>query len=124
MIPSIRTDRLDAAVEFYVDRLGFAVVRGTPAEANVALSRGGERVMLEAPGDFYSAGYNEAIGARVGSPSPHSLYIEEPELEDYYAAVQEKGVEIVDALAPRPWGQVEFTLADGDGNWLTFWRLS
>ena len=121
MIPSIRTVDLQAAVNFYTDKLDFAVLRGTAEEGNVAVARGAERLMLEAAGDHYSPVYNEAIAARLGSPSPHSLYLEENELESYYEALQRAGVEIVDPLAERPWGQTEFTVADGDGNWLTFW---
>ena len=33
-------------------------------------------------------------------------------------------MEVVDPLADRPWGQAEFTVADPDGHWLTFWRTS
>ena len=121
MIPSIRTIDLQKAVDFYTQKLGFDVLRGVPADGNVALARGSERLMLEAAGDHYSPAYNEAIGARLGSPSPHSLYLEEEALDAYYEQLQSAGVEIVDPLAPRPWGQTEFTVADGDGNWLTFW---
>ena len=121
MIPSIRTADLQDALDFYTDKLGFTVLRGTPSDGNVALARGDERLMLETAADHYSPGYNEAIVARLGSPSPHSLYLEEDDLAGYYEALQRAGVEIVDPLAPRPWGQTEFTVADGDGNWLTFW---
>ncbi|HZT45433.1 MAG TPA: VOC family protein [Gaiellaceae bacterium] len=122
MIPSIRVQDLDASLAFYEEKLGFDVARGTAADGNVALTRGDERVMLEAAGEFYSPAYNEAIRARLGSSSPHAWYLEEPNLEAYHEQIRAKGVEIVDPLAARPWGQVEFTLADADGNWLTFWR--
>jgi catechol 2,3-dioxygenase-like lactoylglutathione lyase family enzyme len=122
MIPSIRTADLTGAVDFYTDRLGFEVVRSS--EGNVAVALGGERLMLEAPGAFYSPGYDEAIRARLGAVSPHAFYIEAPELESYYEKLQAAGVEIVDPLAPRPWGQSEFTVADRDGNWLTFWSAA
>jgi predicted enzyme related to lactoylglutathione lyase len=80
--------------------------------------------MLEAPGAFYSPGYDEAIRARLGAVSPHAFYIEAPELESYYEKLQAAGVEIVDPLAPRPTGHSEFTGADSDGNWLTVWAGS
>jgi catechol 2,3-dioxygenase-like lactoylglutathione lyase family enzyme len=124
MIPSIRVPDLEAALDFYTGKLRFSVVRGAAADGNVALARGEERVMLEGAGDFYSPGYNAAIRARIGSASPHALYFEEPELDSYYRDVQEAGVGIVDPLSERPWGQAEFTVADGDGNWLTFWARS
>jgi catechol 2,3-dioxygenase-like lactoylglutathione lyase family enzyme len=122
MIPSIRTADVPGAVDFYTDKLGFEVARSS--EGNVALTFGDERLMLEAAGTFYSPEYNEAIRARMGTASPHSLYIEAPEVESYYERLQAAGVQVVDPLLPRPWGQVEFTVADRDGNWLTFWAVT
>jgi len=122
MIPSIRTADVAGAVDFYTDKLGFEVVRSS--EGNVAVSLGDERLMLEAATDFYSPEYNEAIRARMGTASPHALYIEVPEVEPYYENVQAAGVQVVDPLSPRPWGQTEFTVADRDGNWLTFWAAT
>ena len=122
MIPSIRTADVPAAVDFYTDKLGFEVARSS--EGNVALTLGEERVMLEAAGDFYSPEYNAAIAARVGAASPHAFYIEVADIERYYEKLRAVGVEIVDPLAARPWGQAEFTAADGDGNWLSFWEAA
>jgi len=121
VIPSLRFADLDAACTFYTGTLGFEVVRGEPAEGNVAVTRGAARLMLEAAGDFYVPEYNDEIRARLAAPSPHSLYIEEPELDAYYERLRAAGVEIVDPLAERPWGQAEFTAADCAGNWLSFW---
>jgi uncharacterized glyoxalase superfamily protein PhnB len=123
VIPSIRFADLDAAVTFYVDTLGFEVLRGAAADGNVAVTRGAGRMMLEAAGDFYDPGYNDAIRERLGASSPHSLYVEVPELEEYYERLREAGVRIVDPIAPRPWGQVEFTAEDHAGNWLSFWAV-
>ena len=124
MIPSVRFRDLDAAVDFYVNTLGFELVRGTPGDGNVAVSHGPARLMLEAAGEFYGAPYNEEIRARLASPPAHSLYLEEPELEAYYARLQDAGVRVVDPLAERPWGQAEFTVEDSGGNWLSFWRAT
>ncbi|HUJ55637.1 MAG TPA: VOC family protein [Gaiellaceae bacterium] len=122
MIPSIRTGDVSGAVDFYTGKLGFELLRSS--EGNVAVGLGDERVMLEAAGSFYSPEYNEAIRARLGAASPHALYIEVAEIEPYYEKLRAAGVEVVDPLAPRPWGQSEFTVADGDGNWLTFWTAT
>ena len=53
-----------------------------------------------------------------------TLYIEAPDLEELYERVQEAGATIVDPVADRPWGQLEFTLEDHMGNWLTFWKAT
>lgn len=121
VMPSIRFNDLPAALEFY-KRLGFSHRRGTPEESNVALDYGDASVMLEAPGDFYSSAYNEAILQRIGGKSPNALYMEATDLDELYARAQAIGAKIVDPLAPRDWGQHEFTVEDPEGNWLTFWK--
>ena len=50
------------------------------------------------------------------------MYIEAPDLDAYYERLKADGIEIVDPIADRPWGQREFTVADPQGNWLSFWR--
>lgn len=122
VIPSIRVPNLGNALAFYQETLGFALERADTGSGNCSLSRGDARIMLETPSDFYSPGYNDAIRQRAGTRSAMALYIEAPDLEDLYARVRESGVQVVDPLADRPWGQSEFTVADLDGNWLTFWK--
>ena len=122
--PTIRVGEMAAGLAFYVDQLGFALERGGPTDDNSAIARGDARLMIEVAGDLYSERYNEAIRRRLGTPSAMALYMEAPDLEELYMRLQASGVEIVDPLADRPWGQREFTVADPDGNWLTFWRAS
>ena len=124
VIPTIRVGDMPAGLSFYVDQLGFTLERGGPADDNSAIARGDARLMLEAAGDLYSPGYNEAIRHRLGTPSAMALYMEASDLDALYARLEASGVEIVDPLADRAWGQHEFTVADPDGNWLTFWRVS
>jgi catechol 2,3-dioxygenase-like lactoylglutathione lyase family enzyme len=124
VIPTIRVGDMSAGLAFYVGQLGFTLERGGPADDNSAVARGDARLMLEVAGDLYSRGYNDAIRRRLGTPSAMALYMEAPDLDALYARLEALGVEIVDPLADRPWGQSEFTVADPDGNWLTFWRAS
>jgi uncharacterized glyoxalase superfamily protein PhnB len=121
VIPSIRVEDLDAALSFYVDRLGFSA-EGDAQHGNVSVVRGDARLMLESAADFYADAYNAAIRERLGSVSPHALYMEADDLEELHASLEGSEVRIVDALADRPWGQAEFTVEDPAGNWLTFWR--
>ena len=122
--PAIRVRDMAVALAFYTERLGFVVERGGPADSNCSLARGDARLMLETAGDLYSVPYNEAIRGRLGSLSPIALYVEAEDLDALYARLAEAGVEVVDPLADRPWGQAEFTVADPDGQWLTFWRAT
>lgn len=122
VIPTIRVPDMAAALDFYENGLGFTAERGGPEDDNVSLSRGGARIMIEVPADLYGPAYNAAIESRIGSTSPTALYMEAPDLEDLYNDLRAAGVEIVDPLRDRAWGQTEFTIADLVGNWLTFWK--
>jgi uncharacterized glyoxalase superfamily protein PhnB len=121
VIPSIRVADMADALDFYVVRLGFSV-EGDSAHENVSIVRGDARLMLETAADFYGDAYNAAIRQRLGSVSPHALYMEADDLEELHRALQESGATIVDPLSDRTWGQAEFTVEDPNGNWLTFWK--
>jgi uncharacterized glyoxalase superfamily protein PhnB len=121
VIPSIRVVDMEDALDFYVGRLSFTV-GGDATQPNVSIVRGDARLMLETTADFYGDTYNAAIRQRLGSVSPHALYMEAEDLEELHRALEEAGATIVDPLADRPWGQAEFTVEDPAGNWLTFWK--
>jgi uncharacterized glyoxalase superfamily protein PhnB len=124
VVPTIRVTDMAAALDFYTERLGFTVSRGGPTDPNCVVTRGDARLMLEVAGDLFSPGYNAAIRDRLGSASATTLYMEAEDLDALYADAREGGVEVVDPLADRPWGQSEFTVADPHGQWLTFWRAT
>ena len=124
VIPAIRVRDMGEALDFYKNQLGFTVERETPDAVNVSLARGDARIMIEIPTDLYSAEYNDAIQSRIDLKSPIALYMEAPDLEEFYSRLQESGVNIVDPLADRPWGQTEFTIEDPQGNWLSFWKTT
>ena len=121
VIPTVRVPDMREALDFYVGQLGFGLDRGGPDEVNSSLRRGDARIMLEVPTDLYSPAYNDAIRRRLGGTAPISLYIEAPDLEEFYERLEASSVTIVDPIAPRPWGQSEFTVEDHVGPWLTFW---
>jgi uncharacterized glyoxalase superfamily protein PhnB len=122
VIPSIRVKDMEAALSFYRDLLGFEVERNGSEVGNAALVRGDARIMLETSAGFYSASYNAAIEERLGARSSIALYMEAMDLDDLYRRIVDAGVPIEDPLAEREWGQREFTVADPDGLWLTFWQ--
>jgi uncharacterized glyoxalase superfamily protein PhnB len=124
VIPTIRVREMATILPFYLDQLGFSLERGGPTSDNSALQRGDARVMVEVAGDLYSPGYNDAIRKRIGTPSAVTLYIEAPDVDAMHDRLTASGANIVDPLADRPWGQREFTVADPDGNWFTFWSAS
>lgn len=122
VIPAIRTHDLARLLAFYTDTLGFHIERGTADEGHVSVSFGEARLMLESIGDLYSPAYNAAIGERSRARGSTALYIEADDLDGLHGRVMAAGAVIADPLAPRDWGQREFTVEDADGNWLTFWQ--
>jgi len=124
VIPSIRVADMSGALDFYANVLGFDVERGGPADSNCSLTRGDARLMLETAADHFGDAYNEAIRERLGSPSPHALYIEAEDIDALTDRLAAAHARIVDPLAERPWGQRELTVEDTEGNWLTFWRAT
>lgn len=124
VIPSLRVRDMKRELDFYTDALGFTIQRGTADDDNVSLNRGEAHFMIEKPGGFYSDAYNAAIKERMGSPSPHALYVEAPDLDELHEKLVAAGAKILDPLAERPWGQAEFTVEDPEGNWLTFWKAT
>ena len=125
VIPSIRVRDMAEALAFYQGRLEFTLASGGDGATNSSLTRGDARVMLETAADHYGDEYNEAIRERLGTQSSMALYIEAEDLASFHSRLEAGGgARIIDRLAPRPWGQEEFTMEDHEGNWLTFWRKS
>ena len=123
VIPSIRVRDMVEALAFYRATLGFTLDSGGDAATNSSLTREDAHVMIETAADHYSDEYNAAIRERLGTPSSVALYMEASDLAAFYARLEASAeVRIVDPLAPRPWGQDEFTIEDPDGTWLTFWK--
>lgn len=119
VIPTVRVHDVRAVLDHYRDVLAFTIERDDPENSTVV--RNEARIMVEPSGSLYSDEYNAEIRERIGGKAPNALYIEEPDIDAYYERVRGAGARIVDPLAPRPWGQREFTVEDGAGNWLTFW---
>ena len=122
VIPAIRTHDLARLLSFYTDTVGFQLERGTAEEGHVSVSFGPARLMLESVSDLYGPAYNAAIGERSRARGSTALYIEADDLDALHGRVAAAGAVIIDPLAPRDWGQREFTVEDIDGNWLTFWK--
>ena len=124
VIPSIRVRDMAEALAFYSGTLEFTLDSGGEDATNSSLTRGDAHVMVETAADHYSDEYNAAIRERLGNRSSIALYIEASDLAAFHARLEAAGARIVDPLAERPWGQAEFTVADHEENWLTFWKKS
>lgn len=110
VIPQLRITNASRSMEFYVDELGFSVDwehrfgPGYPLFAR--LTRQGQTLFLtEHSGD-----------CQVGG----AVYFVVSDATQCWAEFEQRGVVATNALAPTPWGTVEFLVTDPDGNRLRF----
>lgn len=85
----------------------------------------GARVLTHRPGVFAMVQIGKArVGllARAQNLGFH-LEIETADLDAMYAQLQEAGIEPKTPPTKRPWGEVDFTVADPDGNIVEFGEL-
>lgn len=108
---------LDRTVDFYVDVLGFALLRDERATESpyVYLGLGEVRV-----GAVPSWGPPPADAARI-PPIGVELVLEVDHLEGARARVAAAEWPVTQELTQRPWGLRDFRLVDPDGY---FWRIT
>ncbi|MCJ7872555.1 VOC family protein [Phaeobacter sp. J2-8] len=91
----------------YRDRFGFDIRWHNPEGRIGAVSHGECALFLRA-------------GAGAGAPAVVWIFAED--VVAVHADLIQRGAEIVDPLADRPWGLRQFTARDGDGNILHFFH--
>ena len=108
LFPVFAVRDLDAALDFYQDKLGFSLAWtwGTPA-TRAGVSIGDVEIQLDAAGE----------GA---PPGPSVVCCHMTAVQPYYAACKARGVLFARELAERPWGMVDFRVIDPDGNQIGF----
>lgn len=107
LFPVFAVEDLGAALNFYVDQLGFSIAWqwGQPVHrAGVALGN------IEIQLDSESAG---ATGVSV-------VYIHMEDVASYYEECRARGTTFLYELDERPWGTRDFRVADPSGNRLGF----
>jgi len=108
LFPVFSVSKLDAALDFYENKLGFAVAWswGTPA-TRAGISLDDIEIHLDCAG----------VGA---PPGPSVVYCHMTDVHSYYAACKSRGVSFALDLGERPWGMVDFRVADPDDNRIGF----
>jgi len=111
--PQLRTVDLEKAIKFYTDKLGFDLA-----------------FQYE---DFYAGiSFGEYVIhlKLVDSPDPSINYVHEgkhlhlhlgvEDIQSTYDSLEKKGVTIIENISKRPWGLLEFVIADPDGHTIYF----
>jgi catechol 2,3-dioxygenase-like lactoylglutathione lyase family enzyme len=113
---------LESSVAWYVEVLGFGLVRADPGYAS--LQRGdvvlGLGPTAKLPPDGAGPGHTQArVARRPGAGIEVVLELDEPAAVEAAAArVTEKGWPLVEPLTDRPWGLRDFRVVDPDGYYL------
>jgi uncharacterized glyoxalase superfamily protein PhnB len=108
-VPEIPVDDMKRAAAYYQGSLGFTLDWGGEELGLAGISRGSCRMFLASP--EYRKGYGNAGPALIW------LNLEsQDEVAELYRAWSARGVKMISAPEPKPWGLFEFTAADPDGN--------
>jgi len=118
VMPIIRVASVDAARDFYVDKLGFTHVMGMVGKDGqldfVTVVLGGARVMFSrAPGA-------DEASAR-GAKQPVEIYLQVDDVDGYHNQMKKKGVKISDPLTLQWWGDRTFKVLDPNGYEIWFY---
>ena len=113
--PMIAVGSVDAARDFYVDKLGFQHVMGMVGKDGqldfVSVVMGGARVMLTRA---------QATDARPAK-QPVEFYMQVENVDAYHDIVKKNGVGISDPLTQQWWGDKTFKVIDPNGYQLWFY---
>lgn len=119
--PLLAVRDMKKTIKFYKDTLGFKVGMVFPDADNpeyADLSKDG-MVLMFIPAKDHGIGSKEKLGIGV------YLYMEiDGDIDEYYAQLKKKGVNIVADIKDEPFGVRDFMIKDIDGYQLTFNRPS
>ena len=115
VMPMIAVGSVDAARDFYVDKLGFEHVMGMVGKDGqldfVTVVLGGARIM-----------FSRAQGGdgRAGK-QPVEIYLQVEKVDAYHDQVKKNGVKISDPLTLQWWGDRTFKVLDPNGYEIWFY---
>jgi uncharacterized glyoxalase superfamily protein PhnB len=104
--PEIPVSNLRGAIEYYEQRLGFAVSMETPGGDYAIVERDGLAIHL-----FQDDG---------GSHSPVGIHIFTHELDELHAEIVRRGARLSQPIVRKPWGNRDFRVHDQWGNEIKF----
>ncbi len=115
VMPMIAVDSVDAARDFYVEKLGFAHVMGMVGKDGqldfVTVVLGGARIMFS----------RAQSGDREPGKKPVEIYLQVDDVDNYHDKVRKNGVRISDPLTMQWWGDRTFKVLDPNGYEIWFY---
>ncbi len=112
---------VDASVAFYVDKLGFTLVRADPEGDG----RHGFAVLARGDAEFMFV-HESSLGPvnRAALPYPRAAGVDirlmVDDVDAVYASVRARGVNVVLPIDDRPYGLRDFIISDADGYRIRF----
>lgn len=110
VMPRVPVSDLERSIGYYQDALGLNLAWRTGDGQLAAMASGAIETLLLVPDDG------------DGAPRPQSFYVYVEDPEALCAEVELAGGDIVDPVARRPYGMVDFVVRDPDGHRFTFGR--
>ena len=113
LAPQLLVDDLDRAIQYYRDRLGFAV-DFIYDDFYASVSRDGLAIHLK---------HAQKIAADRAHRRQHEhldAAIDVTAIRDLYAELQARGAVVIKPLGERPWNCIDFYVEDADGYILGF----
>ena len=104
--PEMPAADLRAAIEYYVEKLGFELASEMPEGEYAIVERDGVAIHLFRDGSPDGVRRHSGVAAHV--------FVEE--IEVLYAELAARGAEIAQGIERKPWGNREFRLRDLLGN--------
>ncbi len=106
------------SVDFYEQGLGCAIIsqwdKGPGRRGTVFNVGAGDIEILELGQE----------GKSVINPQGFEIYIEVPNVDEYYQVIKDKSIPILGEIADKPWGDRTFSINDPDGIKLIFCQVS
>jgi len=106
LAPELPSANLDNAVDYYQQKLGFAVVARLPENAYAIVERDGLAIHL--------------FTNQAAKPTPVGVHIFTPDLDQLFAELQAAGATITQKIEQKTWGNRDFRVRDEFGNELKF----
>jgi catechol 2,3-dioxygenase-like lactoylglutathione lyase family enzyme len=116
VIPQLRTTDLDASIEFYVDKLGFAL-EFRYSDFYAGVNAGGHTIHLK-----LADARDPSIPFVTAGDHLH-LYFEVDNVAAEARRLHASGVQFRHDLADTAWGTREFTITDNQGHLLCFGEI-